>query len=366
MHLLQRLKALRWAFLSFSLAIFSNIAFANVVTLKNGSILIGGNVSKQEDKLVMSTSFAGEIRINWDDITEIKVHQPIEVHTIDGELIETLLIVDDNDNPTDGPLITLEDGSHTEIDSPHVDSDDVAIINPEPWELGIGSKFNGLVDFGLQFDSGNTEKESLATSADLKWKRVDDRWGVAGRYFREETNNIVTEDNWLIRSSYDYFLTDSWYTGIFGQLEQDQIANLDQRLSVGPLIGRQFWQGDESNLSSEAGLVYVDEKFDYDASDAPEDIRDDNTYTGLRWNLKYDRYTFKDIVQIYYENELLLDASDLSNDARTIFKAVIGARVFLIENLSAGAEFQYDYDGSATGSTKKEDTKTVFKLGYSW
>ena len=167
MHLLQRLKALRWAFLSFSLAIFSNIAFANVVTLKNGSILIGGNVSKQEDKLVMSTSFAGEIRINWDDITEIKVHQPIEVHTIDGELIETLLIVDDNDNPTDGPLITLEDGSHTEIDSPHVDSDDVAIINPEPWELGIGSKFNGLVDFGLQFDSGNTEKESLATSADL-------------------------------------------------------------------------------------------------------------------------------------------------------------------------------------------------------
>jgi putative salt-induced outer membrane protein YdiY len=366
MHLLQRLKALRWAFLSFSLAIFSNIGFANVVTLKNGSILIGGSVSKQEDKLVMSTSFAGEIRINWDEIAEIKVHQPIEVHTIDGELIETLLIVDDNDIPSDGPLITLEDGSHTEIDSPYVDSDDVAIINPEPWELGIGSKFNGLVDFGLQFDSGNTEKESLATSADLKWKRVDDRWGVAGRYFKEETNNITTEDNWLVRSSYDYFLTDSWYTGIFGQLEQDRIANLDQRLSVGPLIGRQFWQGDESNLSSEVGLVYVDEKFDYDASDAAEDIRDDSTYTGLRWNLKYDRYTFKDIVQIYYENELLLDASDLSNDARTVFKAVIGARVFLIENLSAGAEFQYDYDGSATGSTKKEDTKTVIKLGYSW
>jgi putative salt-induced outer membrane protein YdiY len=366
MFTLRHLKAMSYALFSISLTIFSNASLANIVTLKNGSILIGGDVSKQEDKLVMSTSFAGEIRINWDEIAEIKVHQPIEVHTIDGELIETLLIVDDNDVPSDGPLITLEDGSHTESDSPYVDSDDVAIINPEPWELGIGSKFNGLVDFGLQFDSGNTEKKSLATSADLKWKRVDDRWGVAGRYFKEETNNITTEDNWLIRSSYDYFLTDSWYIGIFGQLEQDQIANLDQRLTVGPLIGRQFWESDETNLSSEVGLVYVDEKFDYDASAAPADIRDDSTYTGFRWNIKYDKYTFKDIVQIYYENELLLDASDLSNDARTVFKAVIGARVFLIENLSAGAEFQYDYDGSATGSTKKEDTKTVIKLGYSW
>jgi putative salt-induced outer membrane protein YdiY len=366
MFKLRQLKAISCALFSISLAIFSNASLANVVTLKNGSTLIGGSVSKQEDQLVMSTSFAGEVRINWDEIAEIKVHQPIEVHTIDGELIETLLIVDNGDLPTDGPLITLEDSSDTEIDSPYVASDDVAIINPEPWELGIGSKFNGLVDFGLQFDSGNTEKKSLATSTDLKWKRVDDRWGVSGRYFKEETSNITTEDNWLIRSSYDYFLTESWYTGVYGQVEQDKIANLEQRLSVGPLIGHQFWEGDDSNLSSEAGLVYVDEKFDYDASDAPADIRDDNTYTGLRWNLKYDRYTFKDIVQIYYENELLLDASDLSNDARTVFKAVVGARVFLIENLSAGAEFQYDYDGSATGSTNKEDTKTVVKLGYSW
>ncbi|MFQ3324611.1 MAG: putative salt-induced outer membrane protein YdiY [Pseudomonadales bacterium] len=366
MFKLRHLKVISYALFSISLAIFSNASLANVVTLKNGSILIGGSVSKQEDQLIMSTSFAGEIRINWDEIAEIKVHQPIEVHTIDGEIIETLLIVNDNSLPTDGPLITLEDGSHTGSDSPYVDSDDVAIINPEPWELGIGSKFNGLVDFGLQYNSGNTETESLTASTDLNWERVDDRWGVQARYFNEKTNSVTTQDNWLIRSNYDHFLTDSWYTGIYGQLEQNQIANLDQRLSVGPSLGRQFWQSDETNLSSEVGLVYVDEKFDYDASDAPEDRREDNTYTGFRWNIKYDRYTFKDIIQIYYENELLLDAKDISNDERTVFKAVIGARVFLIENLSAGAEFQYDYDGSAIGTTKKEDTRTVIKLGYSW
>jgi putative salt-induced outer membrane protein YdiY len=368
MQLLSYLKALRWAIISFSIVLFSVPAMANIITLKNGSVIIGDIISKQKDKLTLSTSFAGEIRIKWDEIAEIKVHKPIEVHTIYGELIETLLIVDEGDLPSDGPLITLEDGTNTETEVAriYVASDDVSAINPEPWELGIGSKFAGLVDFGLQFNSGNTETESLATSTDLNWKRLNDRWGLQARYFKEKTNSVTTEDNWLIRSNYDYFLTDSWYTGVYGQLEQNKIANLDQRLSIGPSLGRQFWQSDETNLRSEVGLVYVDEKFDYDAGDAPADIRENNTYTGFRWNIKYDRYTFKDIVQIYYENELLLDASDLSNDARTVFKAVIGARVFLIENLSAGAEFQYDYDGSAIGVTKKEDTRTVVKLGYSW
>tara|TARA_B110000977_G_C11050859_1_gene482246 strand:- start:316 stop:1428 length:1113 start_codon:yes stop_codon:yes gene_type:complete len=370
MHSLLLLEKLRYAILSFALIIFSTASLANVVTLKDGSILIGGDISKQEDKLVMSTSFAGEIKINWDDISEIKVHKPIEVRTVDGELLTTLLIVDVNDIqsvPVDQPLIILKNGSDTVPMTPeYVPSDDVSVIEPEAWEQGIGSKFDGIVDFGLQFDSGNTEKKSLATSTELKWKRINDRWEVSGRYFRAETNNFITEDNWLIRSSYDYFLTNSWYTGIFGQLEQDQIANLDQRLTVGPLIGRQFWQSDETNLSSEIGLVYVAEKFDYDASDASADIRENNTYTGFRWNLKYDKYTLKEIVQLYYDSELLLDASDIGNDARTVFKTAVGARVFLIENLSAGAEFQYNYDGSATGVTKKKDTKTVIKLGYSW
>jgi putative salt-induced outer membrane protein YdiY len=368
MQLLSYLQALRWAIISFSIVLFSVPVMANIITLKNGSVIIGDVISKQEGKLTLSTSFAGEIKIKWDEIAEIKVHEPIEVYTIDGEFIETLLIFDEGDLPSDGPLITLEDGTNTEteIAKTYVASDDVSVINPEPWELGIGSKFAGLVDFGLQFNSGNTETESLATSTDLNWKRLNDRWGLQARYFKEKTNSVTTEDNWLIRSNYDYFLTDSWYTGVYGQLEQNKIANLDQRLSIGPSLGRQFWQSDETNLSSEVGLVYVDEKFDYDAGDAPADIRENNTYTGFRWNIKYDRYTFKDIVQIYYDNELLLDASDLSNDARTVFKAVIGARIFLIENLSAGAEFQYDYDGSAIGVTKKEDTRTVVKLGYSW
>jgi putative salt-induced outer membrane protein YdiY len=369
MHIFRQSQALQYALLSISLLLFSTASLANIVTLKNGSVLIGGIVSKQEDKLVMSTSFAGEIRISWDDIARIKVHQPIEVHTVDGELIETLLIIDEVDaqEPADGPLITLEG-----VDEPlpaepeYVASDDVSILKPEPWELGIGSKFTGVVDFGLQFNTGNTETESVAASTDLQWKRVDDRWSVGANYFREEATNVTTADNWFIRANYDYFITDTWYAGVSGQFDRDRIANLDRRLNAGPLIGHQFWESDETNLSSEVGIVYVDEKFDYPDDTPEEDVRDDSSYTGLRWNLKYDRYTFKDIIQIYYENELLLDASDVTDETRAIFRAVTGARVFLIENLSAGAEFQYDYDGSAAGSVKKEDTRTVIKLGYSW
>ena len=251
MQLLSYLQALRWAIISFSIVLFSVPVMANIITLKNGSVIIGDVISKQEGKLTLSTSFAGEIKIKWDEIAEIKVHEPIEVYTIDGEFIETLLIFDEGDLPSDGPLITLEDGTNTETEvaKTYVASDDVSVINPEPWELGIGSKFAGLVDFGLQFNSGNTETESLATSTDLNWKRLNDRWGLQARYFKEKTNSVTTEDNWLIRSNYDYFLTDSWYTGVYGQLEQNKIANLDQRLSIGPSLGRQFWQSDETNLS---------------------------------------------------------------------------------------------------------------------
>src|SRR5882757_6212392 len=64
---------------------------ADEVVLANGDRLTGKVVRKEADTLVMKTSYARELNLNWADIRRISTDAPISVYFEDGsKLVGTL------------------------------------------------------------------------------------------------------------------------------------------------------------------------------------------------------------------------------------------------------------------------------------
>ena len=53
-------------------------------------------------------------------------------------------------------------------------------------------------------------------------------------------DKTVTSDTWHVKGKYDYFFSPRFYGYLNGKVEQDNIANLDLRLTPGGGVGYQF------------------------------------------------------------------------------------------------------------------------------
>ncbi len=63
-------------------------AFADEVFLKNGDRVSGTVVSKTGDVLVLDTKYAGEIKINWADVSGMSTDQTVRIRLDDETLLQ--------------------------------------------------------------------------------------------------------------------------------------------------------------------------------------------------------------------------------------------------------------------------------------
>ena len=54
-------------------------AMADEVRLKNGGVLPGKIVGMEDGKLVLKTSYAGEISIKWNEVATLRTDTPVHV-----------------------------------------------------------------------------------------------------------------------------------------------------------------------------------------------------------------------------------------------------------------------------------------------
>ncbi|MBY0341292.1 MAG: hypothetical protein K2Q19_09035, partial [Rhodocyclaceae bacterium] len=64
--------------LAFTLAA-SSMALADQVLLKNGDRLSGSVISKRGNTLIFKTSYAGELKIDWDEVAQLNTDKPVAV-----------------------------------------------------------------------------------------------------------------------------------------------------------------------------------------------------------------------------------------------------------------------------------------------
>ena len=234
------------------------------IVLKNGSTILGTVTATRDGVVSIDTDFAGSLEIAQDQIVAMQTATPAIIQLADGRILDEQPIVIEDEK-----IIAGSGASYALTD--------LAVVNPEPYELGIGYKWSGLANFAWAIERGNTETYELDYRLNTQWLSDDDRYTFILNGEVDEANEQKIADNWSVIGKYDYFLdTDSWYVGINATVDQDEFADLDLRYFVGPYVGHQFFNTDLVLLEAEVGLAYVKKDF----ITAP-----DQDYPGANWSV---------------------------------------------------------------------------------
>jgi len=319
---------------------------ADELLMKDGSRLIGKIGRQTNGTLEFETTYAGTIKVKWDEVSELHADEPVQLMLKNDELQDVTTIT----KTEEATVVTAV----TEGTSESLAPDAIAFINPEPWRYGDGFKFTGRINAALKSQRGNTDSDEIDIDGELGWRWKEDRTTIFGQLEKDQSFGVTTSQNWLVTGRYDHFQTEKFYYGANTGFEHDKFADLDLRSQIGPHLGYQFFEGTNLNLNTDAGLTYVDEDFI-----SAEDV----DYMALSWLVNFDWFIIPDHVQFYHRHNGLLS---LSTAGDVVINSWTGFRFPLVFGVVASAEAEVTYDGGSPVGVDKTDTTYRAKLGYQW
>jgi hypothetical protein len=320
-------------------------AVADEVTIRNGDRLTGEVIRQDADVLQLKTTYAGTLKIQWTEVREVVLDEPSTVLLDDETVLEVRAVSRDEDRLT----LRQEPPSRPVT----VEASRVKVIEPEPWELGKGYKLNGGVNFSIENEKGNSEKEELDLDFNVDYRRRSDRLDSRGELEYDTTRGLRSTDNWTWLNNYNRMFT-KWYASGFFSLKHDRFADLRLRYLVGPGLGYRFFESTSVNLRAEAGIYYLKDDF-YD--------QPDEDFWGPAWYLDYDQQIWKKRMQLYHR-QLGFGAADRSG--KYLWRSWTGVRVPLIVGLIGSFEYEIDYDSEPAVEALTTDQTFRLKLGYAW
>jgi len=334
---------LAWATLAFMCAA---PALADEIVLANGDRISGTIIHKETDKLVLKTTYAGELNIDWADIRRINTDAPTTVYLEDGNRLIGTLHSDE-----DGSVVISAGDALT---SPPIPIGSLRFINPSPTVSGEGVKLSGHINAGLSSSSGNTDATKYYLDAEVVARTRDNRYTLGGRGARAKDSGEVTEANWFVYTKYDHFITRKWYGYANANFENDRFKDIYLRSTLGVGTGYQFIESEKNNLSLEGGLTYVHTDF----TNAPDD-----DYPAGRWAVKFEHLLFDTRVQFFHYDEAYVN---LENAEDTFVRSQTGLRVPLTKDLNATAQYNFDWDNTPAPGAVRDDGTLLMTLGYRW
>jgi Protein of unknown function, DUF481 len=262
-------------------------AAADEILFLNGDRLTGKIASSDGGKLTIKTENAGVVTVDLAKVKTFSTDEPIVIQSGDSFISSKVGA---------GPDGTVQVFPVAGGAPQAIALKDVARINPPP------VKWTGSLVGNALITTGNSETENFGLSVNAVRRSEIDRITLGGAYYygRQEDKNTgkkdTTMDNWFVQGKYDYFLTKKLYLYGNVRVEQDHIADLDLRLTIGGGVGYQWFETPTFNFNTEAGLAWVKENFKndgtaeakielrYDSTPAPRAKKDDVRYLfGVGW-----------------------------------------------------------------------------------
>lgn len=316
------------------------------ILLRDGSRIVGKVTAIRGGVVSIETGFAGTLSVRQDQIENLTAEGPAVLKLADDTVLET-------------PALEVEAG---ELLLPAGVTDDeqyrleqLALLNPDNWELGRGYHWTGLASLALGMQRGNTDTDELDYRLDNTWRSLDDRYTLRLNGEVDEANGVKNAENWSALGKYDHFLNGSPnYWGINASAEQDKFADLDLRYYVGPYLGRQFYEQPVFTLSGEAGLVYVNENFI---------VAEDEDYQGANWTVRASSNYLGGDSRLYLDHTGIwnLDQTD-----EVILNLALGLSFPMFMNIEGAAEVLLEYDSGLPEEVEELDQTYRFRVGYSW
>lgn len=350
---------LGWAALS-----WLSPAVADTVRLANGDVLTGTVVSFDEKSLALQTAYAGDVAIAAGDVEWLATEGDVVVQMRDGREVVGRLVV------TDDGAMQIEDGEG--VATPLTLAEVASLAPPPPPTPWF--RYSGEINVGFNAATGNTETQAYHISFQTRPEFGDNVVLLGGQLNRSEATvagtNETTASNWRVFGQYDRYFTEHWYALVNNTWENDDLKDLNVRITAATGVGYRFWNDAMRFLTVELGPAFVYENFArFDTLLDPEDPTSvvsenpDRNYMTARWALNFDHGVFNPTTRFYHNHSALIR---VDNADTFIYLSTTGLRFDLIANITAALEVQFDWNNDPAMGAKEEDLRYLFKLGYTF
>lgn len=326
-------------------AVSARPAVADEILFLNGDRMTGKIVSAEGGKLTIKTETAGDVTVDLSKVKTFSTDEPIVVKSGDTTVSSKVT------GGADGTVqIVPVAGGPAQV----LALKDIGQINPPPVKWTGSIVGNALVTRG----NSHTENVGLTLGAVRRSERDRITLGAGYYYGREKDKDTdeenTTIDNWFVLGKYDYFLTKKFYLYASARAEQDEIADLDLRVTVGGGAGYQWYETPTFNLSTELGAAWVYENY--------ED-QDSSSHAALRVAYHVDWKPHKALT-LFHNLEWLPAFADPIDDFN--LNADVGLRASIIGSLFAELKIEFRYDSTPARGAEKEDVRYLVGVGWSF
>lgn len=215
-------------------------------------------------------------------------------------------------------------------------------------------EWEGSISLGGTLTSGNTDKSSIALSISGDQRLPNDRYRGSINLNYAKEGDEVTERNIHGFVQADHFITPQVYGYLNTELTKDIIGkDLNLRAVVGPGVGLQVCETDQTEISVEGGLAYFSEDLD---------SGEDSQWMTTRFagNFKHeisDNVSFKDTGVLNTDIEHL-------DDYKFRNEATLSTALAANWNLNLTNIFQYESDPA--DNVEHRDITTTAALQYNF
>ena len=239
---------------------FSVVSFAEQVTLKNGDRLTGAIVSMDGKKLVVHTSYAGDVSIDWSEVSQFTSDKPLVVTRTDKQVLSGTVATEGQE-----VMVTTAQGPQqlalTDVSAMRSPADQAAY--EKSLHPGMLEGWAGGGTFGFALARGNSETTNLALGFDATRKTAKDAWVVdaASIYSTDEKLNATTANSFQGLIRYDRNLTKKLFAYAAFAGGYDELQNLNYRIYPNGGLGFHAIASPKTTLDLLGGFGYTRESY---------------------------------------------------------------------------------------------------------
>ncbi|MDA7756634.1 DUF481 domain-containing protein [Opitutales bacterium] len=264
------------------------VMFADEVKVADGSILNGLILGMNDGNLTIQTSFAGKIKVPYNQITSINSDREISLRLDDNRTFDG--IIDDND---DNQLTIRDSGkSFAFSEIKHLwdaSSTDPLILSAQKNALAMQMKWKHALGFDLTGASGNTDSFGLGIRVDSSLGNRMRGYDFYLSYVNSTKKEVTIVDETKLGIDYDsrFFEELSWYAKT--DLENDRLEEVDLRATAALGLKYSWIEAENFKTSVRGGAAF---RFEELGSDSVKNLSEPALDFGLEYSQILKEFLF--------------------------------------------------------------------------
>jgi putative salt-induced outer membrane protein YdiY len=333
------------------LACSAALAPAATVVLDNGDRLSGEVDGFTAGKLALKTSYAGTVRITWDQIVELSGHEKkvlVEVET--GRRYAGSIEKEGEQ------LYIRNEDVRTQLATRDVVSM-VPMTDSEP--PGFWKLLEGSFEAGYNFTRGNSSQTQSSVGARGQYRTQAYKAQARLNSIFSETDDADPTSRHAIDARLDRFLTPRMFVFGLTGFERNERQKLDLRSKFGGGFGWKLRDTQRTQLNLLGGFTYTNEQFRPEEDE--EEPRRSSTGEGLL-GVEWETIGFRDI---RFSTKLSLHPN-LVQTGRYRLEYDSSVRIPLISSLTFSISLFDRFDSDPPTDVKRNDYGLISAFGFSF